>query len=238
MIKIFLSILFILLFNTSVKAVNNTAAATEYSITMTFLELCETGSTLANCLNPIVLGSGDSGLIDIANTTAGAAATSFGSLSSVVLGKTYTHMQVTMKRAIQIAGTVSDGSNTCRTTSDSGDISKGVVGATSGTIETVLAYMGQTTANNGDAVNSTSAADGTGTNQDAGTIDDDDEYMEWRGALTTPFTLKSGIIPTVKVAFGTANALGYSGSSGGCTATIGESQGIYGSAPDVIITFE
>ena len=60
--------------------------------------------------------------------------------------------------------------------------------------------MGQTTANNGDAVNSTSAADGTGTNQDAGTIDDDDVYMEWRGALTTPFTLKSGIIPTVKVA--------------------------------------
>ena len=147
-------------------------------------------------------------------------------------------MQVTMKRAIQIAGTVTDGSNTCRTTSDSGDISKGVVGATSGTIVTVLAYMGQTNANNGDAVNSTSAADGTGTNQDAGTIDDDDVYMEWRGALTAPFTLKSGIIPTVKVAFGTATALGYSGSSGGCTATIGESQGIYGSAPDVIITFE
>jgi hypothetical protein len=98
--------------------------------------------------------------------------------------------------------------------------------------------MGQTTANNGDAVNSTSAADGTGTNPDAGTIDDDDVYMEWRGALTTPFTLKSGIIPTVKVAFGTTTALGYSGSSGGCTATIGESQGIYGSAPDVIITFE
>jgi hypothetical protein len=59
--------------------------------------------------------------------------------------------------------------------------------------------------------------------------------------LTAPFTLKSGIIPTVKVAFGTATALGYSGysgSSGGCTATIGESQGRYGSAPDVIITFE
>jgi hypothetical protein len=58
------------------------------------------------------------------------------------------------------------------------------------------------------------------------------------GALTTPFTLKSGIIQTVKVAFGTTAALGYSGSSGGCTAIIGESQGIYGSAPDVIITFE
>ena len=42
----------------------------------------------------------------------------------------------------------------------------------------------------------------------------------------------------VKVAFGTTAALGYSGSSGGCTAIIGESQGIYGSAPDVIITFE
>ena len=236
--KIFLSILFILLSNTSVKAVNFTDAATEYSITMTFLELCETGSTLSDCLNPIVLGSGDSGLIDIASTLAGAAATSFGSISSVVIGKTYTHMQVTMKRAVQIAGTVSDGSNSCRTTSDSGAIATGVVGATSGAINTVLAYMGQTNNGNGDSVNSTSAADGTGTNQVAGTIDDDDEFMEWRGALTAPFTLENGIIPTVKVAFGTANALGYSGSSGGCTATIAESQGIYGSAPDVTITFE
>ncbi len=50
--------------------------------------------------------------------------------------------------------------------------------------------------------------------------------------------MKNGVIPTMKVAFGTTNALGYSGSSGGCAATIGESQGLYGSAPDVTITFE
>ena len=236
--KIFLPILIILFYSTSLKAVNNQDTATEYSITMTYLELCETGSTLSNCLNPVVLGSGDSGLIDIANTTAGAAAASFGSLAALKNGTVYTHIQVTMKRAVQISGTVSDGSNTCRTTSDSGDISKGVVGATSGTIETVTLNMGQTNNGNGNAVNSTNLGDGTGTAQAAGTIDDDDEFLVWRGALTTSFTIKQGVIPTMKVAFGTVTALGYSGSSGGCAATIGESQGLYGNAPDVSITFE
>ncbi len=75
--KIFLSIIFFFFWNTSLQAVQFTGEATEYGITLTYAELCETGSTVSNCVNPVVLGSGDSGTIDIANTTAGAAAASF-----------------------------------------------------------------------------------------------------------------------------------------------------------------
>ncbi len=43
----------------------------------------------------------------------------------------------------------------------------------------------------------------------------------------------------MKVAFGTANALGYIGTSGACkTGTAAADQGLYGSAPDVTITIE
>jgi len=113
--KIFITILFILFSISSSKAVNNEGAATEYSINMTHLEMCETGSTESNCLRPVTIGIGDSGAIDIANTTAGATAASYGSLSAIPFGTSYSFMQVTMKRLITIAGTVSDGSNTCRT---------------------------------------------------------------------------------------------------------------------------
>ena len=43
---------------------NNKNFATVYKIKMRYLELCETGSTAANCLNPLVIGTGNSGLIN------------------------------------------------------------------------------------------------------------------------------------------------------------------------------
>ena len=112
-IKIILSILFITLFTNKAFAVSATGEATAYKITMTYLELCETGSTTANCLRPLVVGTGDSGLINIADTTAGVAAASYGDFTTVPFGTTYSHYQVTMKRAVKIKGSVSDRSNTC-----------------------------------------------------------------------------------------------------------------------------
>jgi len=238
MTKVFLSILFILFFNTISKAVNFEGPATQYSIVMTHLEMCETGSTDAVCLNPVTIGTGESGSIDIANTAAGAAAASYGSLSSVKFGKSYSYMQVIMKRQITIAGTVSDGSNTCRTNGNNGDISKNVAGKTSGTASTITLYIGDTTSNNGDNVNSVSAGDGTGTAQAIGTINDTDEFVQFRGPLQAPVTIQPGQIPTMTIAFGTSEALGYAGSSGGCAATAGETQGLFGASPDVTITIK
>tara|TARA_B100000524_G_scaffold343749_1_gene240200 strand:- start:464 stop:1192 length:729 start_codon:yes stop_codon:yes gene_type:complete len=236
-IKIYFITVFILLATNKSLAVNNTGEATAYKITMTYLELCETGSSTASCLNPIVVGSGTSGLINIADTTAGVAAASYGDFTKVAFGKSYSHYQVTMQRAIKIKGSVSDGSNTCYTSSDNGDISKNVAGSTSsGDLAEITVYMAMTTSDLGDEINSISAGDGTGTAQTAGTVDDDDEFLQARGSFTQSIKLEPGKIPTLKIAFGTSTALGYAGSSGGCTGTAGEQQGLYGNKPDVTAT--
>ncbi|MDC3073839.1 hypothetical protein OA313_01800 [Candidatus Pelagibacter sp.] len=236
-IKIIISIFLMIFFSNKVFAVSATGEATAYKITMTYLELCETGSTTANCLNPLAVGSGDSGLINIADTTAGVAAASYGNFTKVPFGKIYSHYQVTMKRAVRIKGSVSDGSNTCYTKSNSGDISKNVVGSTTSSDEAeITAYMAMTISGLGDDINSISAGDGTGTAQSAGTVDDDDEFFQVRGTFTKSIKLEPGKIPTLQIAFGTSNALGYEGSSGGCTATVGQTQGLYGAKPDVTAT--
>jgi len=236
-IKFILSVLFLVLLSNKAFAVSATGEASVYKITMTYLELCETGSTTASCSNPLVVGSGSSGLINIADTTAGVAAASYGDFTKVPFGKTYSHYQVTMKRAVTIKGSVSDGTNTCYTVSNSGDISKNVVGSTSSGDEAeITAYMAMTISGLGDEINSISAGDGSGTAQDAGTVDDDDEYFQYRGAFTKSIKLKPGKIPTLKLAFGTSSALAYEGSDGGCAATIGQAQGLYGGKPDVTAT--
>ncbi len=236
-INFILSVLFLVFLSSKAFAVSATGAASVYKITMTYLQLCETGSTTASCLNPLTVGSGDSGLINIADTAAGVAAASYGDFTKVPFGKTYSHYQVTMKRAVQIKGSVSDGSNTCYTKSDSGDISKNVVGSTSSGDEAeITAYMAMTISGLGDEINSISAGDGTGTAQAAGTVDDDDEYFQYRGAFTKSITLKKGKIPTLKLAFGTSSALAYEGTSGGCASAIAQNQGLYGGKPDVTAT--
>ena len=49
---------------------NATTSASTYKITVTRIELCESGSTSASCSNPVAIyDGGDSGLIDIASTT-------------------------------------------------------------------------------------------------------------------------------------------------------------------------
>tara|TARA_B100001057_G_scaffold437497_1_gene469334 strand:+ start:1340 stop:2056 length:717 start_codon:yes stop_codon:yes gene_type:complete len=236
--KTFFTILLFIFFNTIAKAVHFEGKATEYSIVMTHLEMCETGSTDSVCLNPITIGTGESSAIDIANTAAGAAAASYGNLSSLKMGVSYSYMQVIMKRQITIAGTVSDGSNTCRTDGNNSDITKHVAGKTSGTPSTITLYIGDTTSGNGNNVNSVSAGDGSGTAQAVGTIDNDDEFVQFRGPIENPVTLKPGQVPTMTIAFGTDEALGYAGSSGGCTATAGETQGLFGASPDVTITIK
>ena len=236
-IKFILSVLLLFFLSSKAFAVSNTGAASVYKITMTYLEICEDGSTTANCLNPLVVGTGESGLIDIASTSAGAAAASYGDFTKLPYGKKYTYYQVTMKRAVTIKGSVSDGTKTCYTASDSGNIAKLTVGtATAGSEAEVDIYMAMVGSGLGDEINSISAGDGTGTAQADGVFDSDDEYFQYRGEFTKPVELKAGRIPTLKLAFGTDNALGYEGSNNGCAATIGATQGLYGAKPDVTAT--
>ena len=90
-------------------------------------------------------------------------------------------------------------------------------------------------------MNSTTAGDGTGTDAATGTVDAGDSYFEWREALTTPFTMEAGKIPTVTVAFGTTTALGYLEQAGvgtHCTEVAAANQGFYGNIPDIDITIK
>ena len=64
-------------------------------------------------------------------------------------------------------------------------------------------FMGYIGSVNGDATNSATAGDGTGTSRAATTVTSGDDFLEHRVALTTPLTIKAGQFPTVKIAFGT-----------------------------------
>jgi hypothetical protein len=87
-----------------------------YKISVTKLELCETGSTLSNCLNPITVSNpGLTTDVDLASITAGEAAATLGNFGLATAGTTYTYLQATMSRAITAKGSASDGTTTCFT---------------------------------------------------------------------------------------------------------------------------
>ena len=227
---------------------NATTLATAYKITITRIQLCETGSTTASCLNPVELYNGTSGSIDIASTEAGQAAASLGNASKAEFGKSYTHMQVTMSRSVTIQGgkaAMSTGSQACYTNGTAGTASQSALGSTSsGNLADTTVYMAIAgTTDNGDNINSVNAADGTGTAASTGTITSGHEYLEWRGALTSPFKPTPGDMPTIKLAFGTANALGFynpNTTTNDCDtrAAGATTTGFYAAEPDVTMKFE
>ena len=209
-------------------AFSASGAASVYKITIQQIALCETGSALNNCLNPVVVYEADSGTIDIASTTAGAAAATLGSATEAVVGTSYTYVQVVMNRLITISGTgISDGSATCGTDGGTaGTVSAnatGIADAGAGELVVAAGYAG--------AVPGTTAFSGhTAVTEVTQTVNQDpagDTYFQWRVALTSPFVYDGIQNPNVTVAFGTDNALTFTG-SGTCVA--------YASAPDVTIT--
>jgi len=240
--KLFYKILFLsLLFLPNVNA--GTGPASEYKITMTLLELCDSTSSLTVCNNPVVIGSGTSGVVDIAGTTAGEAAASYGSLSTVPIGTTFTHIQITMNRSITATGSANDTTGTpvqCFT-DGAGTNALNASGHAS-TASSAVLFMGYIGTVNGDATNSATAGDGTGTSRAATTVTSGDDFLEHRVELTNPLTIKAGQFPTVKIAFGTDNAIGAqgvmsTGGGGNCTAGT-DAIGLFGAAPEVTITFE
>ena len=69
-LKIFFSIIFTLSIFVS-NSYSATGAADVYKITMRKVELCTASTSVTNCENAVVLGSGDK-VVDIAAVTAGA----------------------------------------------------------------------------------------------------------------------------------------------------------------------
>ena len=216
-------------------------AATVYKITMTKLEMCDSTSTDSLCNNPVTIGTGTSPVIDIASTTAGASAASYGNLGLGTFGTTYTYFQITMKRAMTLKGTADDGAGTTCITAEDGDSSTAAEGAADGGTPAEVTLYAGFVGDSGDGLtlrmNSVADANG-GTPAVAGTVVDNSEFFQYRQVLTTPLTLKAGVIPTVKIAFGTATALEAVGNMGNCTQNIAAQVGFIAGEPDVSITFE
>ena len=149
-----------------------------------------------------------------------------------------------MNRAFTVAGSVTSGATTCYTISkSSADASQNGIGSkTSGAAVDGTYYAGiPGGTSHGDVMNSTTAGDGTGTVSATGTVDAGDAFFEYREALSNPFTMEAGKIPTVKIAFGTSTALGYLENAGlatDCTLSAAANRGFYANRPDVVLTLE
>ena len=239
--------IFCIFIQTNLFAATTLGSATEYKITIKKVELCGAGSTIAECVGPITIFSGNSGLIDIASTTAGAAAASLGDVSSAPLGATYSVVQVTMDRKVTLKGTVTVGSNTCSTIASNASSQilngKGAHGAT-GSEAAGVYYMGEALGSDmgaGDALNFIAADGSVSADDDNSLADPGNVDIIHRTVLTAPITITLGKLPTVKIAFGATAAIGWgygnAGTAGHCTGS-SNATGLFGAEPSVVITFE
>ena len=237
--KIILASFFLSLIVTNTYAAKG--AATVFKITMTKLELCDSTSTDSVCNNPVTIGTGASDTIDIASTTAGVSAASYGNLSLGNFGTTYTYFQITMKRAMTLKGTAKDDNGTTCITAGNGTNRIGGAGAaSSGTPAEVTLYAGVVgNSSHGISLTMNTVDDAEGTGPDAaGVIVDQHDFFQFREKLDTTLTLKAGVIPTVKIAFGTSEALQAVGNMGNCTQNAAARVGFIAAEPDISITFE
>ena len=221
-------ILFVLFYSTNLYSA--TGPATEYKVTMTKLELCETGSTTANCLNPLTISpSATSGEVDIASVSAGATAGSYGNIAKAKIGTLYTYIQITMSRQFQITGTA----GSCATKAgESGSKTADAKGQTGGTAGSSTLYVPDSNAYD-DHMNG--AVDSLGaTVSNVGVVGSSDEYFQYRKIISGGgLKVKAGDFPTVKVAFDVSNAVGEAtGGAAACTGNV-----MYANEPGMTISF-
>ncbi|MDB2500320.1 hypothetical protein N9X01_02120 [Candidatus Pelagibacter bacterium] len=240
-------VIFFILFQSNLFAATTLGAATEYKITIKKIELCGAGSTISDCVGPITIFSGNSGLIDIASTAAGTAAATLGDVSAAPLGASYSVVQVTMDRKVTLKGTVTVGSNTCSTIANnaSSQILNGKgTHDTTGDEAAGVYYMGEALGSDmgaGDALNFIAADGSVSADDDNSLADPGNVDIMHRTVLTAPVTITLGRLPTVKIAFGTTAAIGWgygaAGTAGHCTSS-SNATGLFGAEPSVVITFQ
>ena len=105
--KIIISFLIFIGFTVSALASASGPAAV-YKVTMRKVELCTSSTSVTNCANSVVIGTGDK-VVDIASVGSGSVAASYGDPALLPLGETYTHMRVTVDRKfVMKSGSVLD----------------------------------------------------------------------------------------------------------------------------------
>ena len=222
-------IVFILLFS-SFNAFAATGPATEYKVTMTKIELCETGSTTANCLNALTISpTGTSGAVDIAAVDAGATAGSYGNIAKAKIGTLYTYIQITMSRQFSMTGTA----GSCATKAgETGSKTADAAGQTGGTPGSSTLYVPDSSSYDDHMNGSVDSLGATVSND--GVVGSSDEYFQYRKIISgNGLRVKAGDFPTVKVAFDVSNAVGEgTGGAAACTANV-----MYANEPGMTISF-
>ena len=194
--------------NNSYAAENVKGAATQLIVTMTKVQLCESGSTISNCLNPIDITVDGGATADIASVAAGAAAATVADFSKAPLGKSYTHIQTVMSRAMTITGQAGEcytksGANGALNTAGATGWDKDDSGAVT---QSVTLYVPFFAANSNYTMMEGSDANGENLAPNS-SVRTTDTHFRSRNALTAPYTPVAGSSPTVFVAFDTSIAV-------------------------------
>ena len=218
--------------NNSYAAANVKGAATQLIVTMTKVQLCESGSTISNCLNPIDITVGSGASADIASVAAGAAAATVADFSKAPLGKSYTHIQTVMSRAMTITGKAGTSGKCTTVAGTNGALNTaGAAGALNGTPGSAILYVPFFVANSNYTMMEGSDANGENLAPNS-SVRAADTHFRSRNALTKAYTPVAGSSPTVFVAFDTSIAVNEL-DDGDCTDA-----GLQAAPPTVTLTVQ
>ena len=207
------------------------AEATTFKNTVHAMQLCESGSSLTNCVNPTTIGNSTAG--KTMDLSVRGSAHSFGNAGLIPPGITYTHGQVILSRTFTISGTVVTSAATCKTGGTAGTKTAG--GATNNAAEAAQVLMVPNSEDMTTSMNSTSAIV-DGTDADPANVEAAHDFVKFRWVLSKPLTVKPGQIPTMTITFDLSEAIEFNDGGGGDGACDGND--FYPGAPVVTNTFE
>ena len=207
------------------------AEATTFKNTVHAMQLCESGSSLTNCVNPTTIGNSTAG--KTMDLSVRGSAHSFGNAGLIPPGITYTHGQVILSRTFTISGTVVTSSATCKTGGTAGTKTAG--GATNNASVAAQVLMVPNSEDMTTSMNSTSAIV-DGTDADPANVEAGHDFVKFRWVLSKPLTVKPGQIPTMTMTFDLSEALEFNdGDEGDGSCNDG---GFFPGAPSITNTFE
>ena len=207
------------------------AEATTFKNTVHAMQLCESGSSLTNCVNPTTIGNSTAG--KTMDLSVRGSAHSFGNAGLIPPGITYTHGQVILSRTFTISGTVVTSAATCKTGGTAGTKTAG--GATNNAAEAAQVLMVPNSEDKTTSMNSTSAIV-DGTDADPANVEAAHDFVKFRWVLSKPLTVKPGQIPTMTMTFDLSEALEFNDGGSGNGACDGND--FFPGAPVITNTFE
>ena len=208
------------------------AEATTFKNTVHAMQLCETGSSLTNCVNPVIIGNSTAG--KTMDLSVRGSAHSFGNAGLIPPGITYTHGQVILSRTFTISGTVVTSAATCKTGGTAGTKSTGGATSNAGAVAAQV-LMVPNSSDMTTSMNSTSAIV-DGTDADPANVEAAHDFVKFRWVLSKPLTVKPGQIPTMTMTFDLSEALEFNdGDEGDGSCNDG---GFFPGAPSITNTFE